>query len=93
MGARNHSTWQGYGRKFSGTCDHHPLKSRFGIKEMISVVFNPTLCVCGVCECLHPDTAPEGSTFDQSLVCFTSLFIINHRDGQLKDFLSVFLSR
>lgn len=90
MGARNHSTWQGYGRKYSVTCDHHPLKSRFGIKDMISVVCNPTVCV--VCVCLHPDTAPEGSTSDQSLVCFTSLFLINHRNVQLKDFLSVSLS-
>lgn len=49
MGAWTHSTSQGYGRKYSVTCDHHPLESRFGIKEMISVVWNPTVCVVCVC--------------------------------------------
>lgn len=77
MGVRNLSTWQGYGRKFSVTCDHHPLKSRFGILGWEVSILIQLL----------------GSTSDQSLVCFTSLFVINHRDVQLKDFLSVFLSR
>lgn len=86
MGVWNHPTSQGHGRKYSVTCDHHSLKSRFGIKVMISVVCNPAVCV--VCMCLQPDTAPEGPislwfvshhSSDNQLICTKEL--CNHRDS------------